>query len=76
MKAVGPLYVIAFLIVASAFARLEGAALNGGAAAVRLLIVLAAIYAALRLKSYRRPRLLPVDFNEAPTTTQRLGLHT
>ena len=76
MKALGPIYVIAFLLAASLAARIAGAALRDPALAVRLLVMLAITYAILRLASYRRPRLLPVDFNEAPATTQRLGLHT
>ena len=38
-----------------------------------LLVVITAV---LRIAARRRESRLPVDFNEAPVTTQRLGLHT
>ena len=70
-------YVLAFLIGASAFARMEHAALQDPMAAGRLLALLTVIVIGLRVAGRRRPhRLLPMDFDEAPATTQRLGLHT
>jgi hypothetical protein len=73
MKALGPVYAIAFLVGASQFARLQHAALNGGGATL-LLIALAVIFAVLRAISARRVRLPWVEFNEAPASFQRLGL--
>jgi hypothetical protein len=76
MKALGPLLLVAFLIGATIFSRWEGAALADAGAAVRLLVTLAVVFALLRTASIRTRRPQLVDFNEAPVTTQRLGLHT
>jgi hypothetical protein len=76
MKALGPVFVIAFLIGATAFAGLQRAALADAGAAVRLLALLAIVFAACRTVSVRTRRPAVVDFHEAPVTTQRLGLHT
>jgi hypothetical protein len=70
-------YVVVFLTGASVFARMEHAALRDPIAAARLIGLLAVIVIGLRVADRRRPhRLLPMDFDEAPATTQRLGLHT
>lgn len=75
VKALGPIYVAAYLLGASAVARIESAALATPAATVRTLLVLLAIAAALALM--RRGRTIrPVEFDEAPERTQQLGLHT
>ncbi len=76
MKALGPLFVILFLIGASVFAGMQRAALAAPADAVRLLAVLAIVFAACRTISIRTRRPALMDFHEAPVTTQRLGLHT
>ena len=74
MRAVVPIYAIAFLIGASLFARLEIAILTG-TSSVAGVTLLAAIFAALRIASALRPRLADIDFNEAPSSIQGLGLH-
>ena len=76
LKAFGILYVVVFLIGASTFASMERAALQDLTAAIRLVAVLAVIGVALRVASRRSASAVPVDFDEAPVTTQRLGLHT
>ena len=76
IKLLAPLYVIVFLIAVSVFTAAEGAALQSGGAALRLAIALGVVFTVLRLAASRRRHTLPVDFNEAPATTQRLGLHT
>jgi hypothetical protein len=76
MKALGPALMIAFVLGATSFAAMQGSALTYNSAAVRLLTLLAFIFAALRLTAVRMRRPELVDFNEAPATTQRLGLHT
>ena len=74
MKALGPIYTIAFVVGALNFARMEHTALQGGAA--RVLITLAVLFVILRVMSLRRARLPYVEFDEVPATFQRLGLHT
>lgn len=76
IKALAVPYVVVFLTGASAFARMEHGALQSGAAAVRLLVLLAIIVAVLRVAARRRTASAPIEFDEAPMTTQRLGLHT
>jgi hypothetical protein len=75
MKALAPLYLLVFLSGAGTFAGMERTALGSTGSAVRLLVLLAIVLVAARIVS-RRPRPTPVDFNEAPEMTQRLGLHT
>lgn len=70
-KALVPIYAIAFFIAVSTFARMQDAALGGGA--INLLVVLVVVFAVLRLVSATRPRV-PLDFDEAPASFQRLGL--
>jgi hypothetical protein len=76
LKTFGIPYVVIFLIGASTFAGMERAALQSPAAAVRTIILLTAIYVGLRIANLRQIKRPPIDFDEAPATTQRLGLHT
>jgi hypothetical protein len=76
LKAFGIPYVVIFLIGASTFAGMERAALQDPVDALRLIAWLAAIGIGFRVASVRRMNRPPVDFDEAPATTQRLGLHT
>jgi hypothetical protein len=69
-------YVVAFLIGASMFAGMERAALQHPMAWLQLAGLLVLITGALRMASLRRTKRPPVDFDEGPATTQRLGLHT
>jgi hypothetical protein len=73
MKALAPIYIIAFIIGASIFASVEHDALFGGSM-ISTFVVLSVLYAALRLIAAKRARLPYVEFDEAPTTFQRLGL--
>lgn len=75
MKALGPIYAIAFVMGALNFARMQHAIL-GGASPARLLITLAVLFAFCRLMSMRRLRSPYVEFDEAPVTYRGLGLHT
>ena len=75
-KAFGILYLVVFLVGAAAFAGMQRDALHDPMAAFRLVAILVAIVVAFRIASARRAGRGPVDFNEAPVTTQRLGLHT
>jgi hypothetical protein len=74
MKALGPIYLIMFVLGAVFFAQLESAALTAGSLG-QPLIVLVLLFAALRAFTLSRHQLMPVDFDEAPTTTQKLGLN-
>jgi hypothetical protein len=47
-----------------------------GANMTRALVMLAVLFAIFRVMSLRRARLPYVEFDEAPATYQRLGLHT
>jgi hypothetical protein len=76
LKAFGIFYLVVFLVGASAFAGMERSALLDPMAAARLLVLLATTFAALHIASRRNRTAAPVDFDEAPVTTQRLGLHT
>jgi hypothetical protein len=72
MKALAPIYALAFLIGATMFARWQHDALQG--TGIGLLITLAAVFAAIRVLSAKRGALPLVQFDEAPATYQRLGL--
>jgi hypothetical protein len=72
MKALAPIYVIAFVIGASIFASMQHAALLDSP--IPTMLTLLSVYAVLRLVSAARPRLPYVQFDEAPATFQRLGL--
>ena len=76
IKLLAPIYVVVFLVGASGFAALERAALHDAGIALRLVLFLGVTFAVLRIVASRRRQIVPVDFNEAPATTQRLGLHT
>jgi hypothetical protein len=73
MKALVPIYALAFLIGASMFARMQYDALHG-AGAMALVTTLAVLFAVIRVASVRRARLPSIEFDEAPTTFLRLGL--
>jgi hypothetical protein len=75
LKALAPIYLIAFLIGVFSFAAMERAALHEAGAALRLVVLLAIVFGVLRASASRRRYVLPVDFNEAPSTMQRLGLN-
>jgi hypothetical protein len=75
MKALGPIYVAAFLLGASAFARVESVALSDPAVAARVILGLLALVAIVRFVSLRRTQTGPMEFDEAPERTQQLGLH-
>jgi hypothetical protein len=72
-KALAPIYIIAFLIGASMFARMQYAALYG-AGMFNVLTTLAVLFALLKVSASRRAPLVRVDFDEVPATYQRLGL--
>jgi hypothetical protein len=73
MKALAPIYALAFLIGASMFARMQYDALFGDRA-LGALLTLAFAFAILRVITVKRARLSYVEFDEAPATFQRLGL--
>jgi hypothetical protein len=73
MKALAPIYALAFLIGAGMFARMQYDALYGDRA-IGALITLAIAFAILRVITVKRARLPYVEFDEAPVTFQRLGL--
>ena len=75
MRAMAPIYGMAFLIGASLFAKLELAILTGNYA-VAGVGALAAILISLRIASALRPRVADIDFNEAPVSLSELGLHS
>ena len=76
MKALGPIFLIAFLIGATLFAGMQRAALAAPGETIRLVALLALVFGVCRTISVRTRRPASVDFHEAPVTTQRLGLHT
>jgi hypothetical protein len=73
MKALAPIYAIAFFIGASQFARMQNDALLNGNP-ISALITLAILFAILRVWSLTRARRPNVEFDEAPASYQRLGL--
>ena len=75
MKALVPIYAVAFLIGAANFARMQVQAMVSGDP-TRILITLAVLFVGLRVASLRRVRRPLVEFDEAPSSFQRLGLHT
>jgi hypothetical protein len=75
MKALAPIYAVAFVIGAMIFARMQFDALRGSGA-VGTVTTLVVVYVILRLSSVMRRRLPHIDFDEAPATFQRLGLDT
>jgi hypothetical protein len=75
MKALAPIYAAAFLIGAANFGRMQTQAVVSGDP-TRILITLAVLFVVLRVASIRRVRRPLVEFDEAPSSFQRLGLHT
>jgi hypothetical protein len=75
MKAFGPVYVVAFLVGASIFARLQSAALVSLGATVTMVIGMLSFVVLLRLASRSRGPVRQVEFDEAPAGLQQLGLH-
>ena len=73
MKVLAPVYAIAFLVGASRFARMENDVLLSGNP-LSALLTLAALFVILRVWSLKRGRRAEVEFNEAPSGFQRLGL--
>jgi hypothetical protein len=73
MKAMAPLYVIAFVTGTATLARLQHWALHGGSA-FRLLLALAVVFAVLRVITVKRPRQGLVDFDESPAIFSGLNL--
>jgi hypothetical protein len=74
MKALAPIYALAFVAGASLFARMEHDVLQG-TSAVPLLMTLAVAFTVFRVRSVMRSRPRHVDFDEAPATFQCLGLN-
>jgi hypothetical protein len=74
MRAVVPIYALAFVMGAGMFSRIELAILTGPSSIV-LVAALTAIFIGLRIASARRRRVADIDFNEAPVTFHQLGLH-
>ena len=75
MKAMVPIYVVMFMAGALNFARMQLAAIGSGDP-TQILITLAVLFVVLRMMTLRRVRRPLVEFDEAPSTFQRLGLHT
>ena len=73
MKALAPVYAIAFIVGASIFAQMQHESLQG-AGSTRTLITLAVVFVIVRVISVKRARLPYVEFDEAPVSFQRLGL--
>ena len=73
LKGLAPIYVFAFLIGASQFARMQNTALLH-ANPTTLLVTLAISYVILRLVSLTRKRIPQIDFDESPIGFQGLGL--
>jgi hypothetical protein len=75
MKALAPIYAVAFVIGATFFGRMQYDALQRTGAASAF-AVLAVLFTILRMASSKRMRPPYVMFDEAPSTFQRLGLDT
>ncbi len=73
MKALAPLYAIAFVLGTATFARLQHWALHDGSP-MRPLLALAVVFVVLRVISVKRPRQGLVDFDEAPVPFAGLNL--
>jgi hypothetical protein len=72
IKALAPVYAIAFVVGATLFGRMQLNALRGSGLGITL-TTLASLFVVLRIASATR-RARPVQFDEAPVTFQRLGL--
>jgi hypothetical protein len=75
VKGIAPLFVLAFLIGASLFARVEFAMLTGSVG-VKTALALIGLLVALRILSTMRARSARIDFNEGPDGVHQLGLHS
>ena len=73
MKALAPVYAIAFIVGASIFARMQYDALQVPST-LTTLMTLAVVFVIVRVISVKRARLPYVEFDEVPVTFQRLGL--
>lgn len=73
MKALAPIYAIAFLVGAAVFARVQHDALHNGGA-IRVLVTMAVVFVMLRVISVTRRRPPQVEFDEMPASFQRIGL--
>jgi hypothetical protein len=73
MKALAPVYAIAFALGTAGFARLQHSALHGGSA-ISLVLLLAVVFVVLRVVTRMRPRQGLVDFDESPVTFSGLNL--
>ena len=73
-KALVPMFVLAFLIGANVFARIELAIISGSNV-TRNVVFLLVVLGGLRIASWLRRDPL-VDFDELPDTFNQLGLHT
>lgn len=73
MKALAPLYAMAFVAGASLFAQMQHDAL-AGSGGLRALVIIGVAFVLLRVVSARRAPAGPIQFDEAPSTFQRLGL--
>jgi hypothetical protein len=74
MKALGPLYLLMFMIGALSFAKMESAAITAQSFG-QPIVVLGVLFAGLRGFTLTRHQLAPVDFDEVPASTQKLGLN-
>jgi uncharacterized membrane protein YagU involved in acid resistance len=75
IKAFGIIFIVVFVMGASAYARMEREAVLGDGLST-LIITLGVMFTILRVRSITRSRLPNVEFDEAPASLQRLGLHT
>ena len=75
MKALAPIYTLLFMVGAISFARMQVTAIASGDP-TRILMTLAILFVVLRVMTLRRVRRPLVEFDEAPSTYQQLGLHT
>ena len=75
MKALAPIYAIAFVVGAVNFAGMQDRALRSGNPA-RVLLTLATALLILLVISAARTRLPDVEFDESTVTYQRLGLNS
>lgn len=73
MKALAPLYAIAFIAGTATLARLQHWALHGGSP-LRLVLALAVVFAVLRVITIKRPRQGLVDFDESRVVFSGLNL--
>ena len=75
MKAMAPIYALMFIIGAVQFARLQHGALVDGRL-LNAVVTLGGVFLIARAISITRVRMPQVEFDEAPATYQRLGLHS